>query len=989
MKKLLLLAVMWISVAAFAQGPPFVFQVQNAGTPIGSQAGSSRLNFASGCTATFTNGVFNINCTGTAGAGTPMGAIDGSKGYVSGDPCVTIAANLATAIATNPQSVDLYLGNFAILFANGIVPCNSNPFENKVFSGHIYLGPIQIVKSVPWITPGNNQRVGIYGDGTSDPGIAIASTASTLTDCDADAPGWNGSTACVVGGVTVPAFPSTGHCITFTYPHGSFGAGTYCPTLWLGGMGAAGVNFGGSFGSVIQDFTIQPGKGGGNFGVYSSGIQEQSYCLNVVVRDSNNSGFFFDKVQGNGSGPGHFKMTSCTARAGLDATQAAAQGYPNVANQIGMGYGIWFEGNGIQVYFTGGTCTTYPQGYPTAITPNGPITAIKMTYAGTCSNVTGLTCNIGTQHGGNGETCGVTTVGNTVTAITVGGVGTNYNLGDTQTGGAFEIEDATINGKNTQNMQEAIVMEGIFSPTVRSIHTGFDAGWGVHVGYGGGTVVGGVFENMDLENTSNGVLHFGVGIDNNQIVLGTGRGGSVASIQDDQNNFTSGTNIPCSIYEPGTISTCIAGGVTVLSNTDTTHVPLTVNGFTGQSSDLLDLAVIGTGNVATVTPAGLGTFAGGLSVNGGTMTVSAAGAVVDVTEVASTSVTAPLFQGSTLAAGGTYCAGACTASLGGGAGAGLFKGGDNSNVGATVTAVSGIFRAGMLTNATPNAAALEGIAQLGSGFLKGSAIASFGDTVSATTTAYTVTDVSHTAPLPIVGCANSTTNPIGVVGVGQAICKIDAAVAALGDIICWGTTTDGVAHDNGTTMCLKPGSLIGVVIADAGTLNGMTGATSGGTAMSTTLVLVQLMLGGGGPQTITLSSQYTNSTTGFTNVTGGANFAFAAAANATYSMSCHLYYQAAATGGLNIEFTGPASPTAVAYGLDDPSAATTFNSSVATAYSTSLGQVVGTATTNFDATVSFSLINGSTGGTVQMLAKSSAVAQLQIQTNSYCMVTQQ
>lgn len=518
-----------------------------------------------------------------------LGCIDGAFGYISGDPCATIATNLTAAVATNPQSIDLQFGRFAKIFTNGLIPCQSNPFENQVFSGHVFLGPTQIIKSVPWITPGNNQRVGIYGDGTSDPGIAIASTASTLTDCDVDAPGWNG-TACVVNGITVPAFPSTGHCITFTYPHGSFGAATYCPSLWLGGMGAAGVNFGGSFGSVIQDFTIQPGKGGGNFGVYSSGIQEQSYCLNVVVRDSNNSGFFFDKVQGNGSGPGHFKMTSCTARAGLDVTQAAAQGYPNVANQIGMGYGIWFEGNGIQVYFTGGTCTTYPQGYPTTIA-GGAVTAIKMTYAGSCSNVTGLTCHIGSQHGGTGETCAATTSVNTVTGITAGGVGTGYSLGDTQTGGAFEIEDATINGKNTQNMQEAIVMEGVFSPTVRSIHTGFDAGWGVHVGYGGGTVVGGVFENLDLENTSNGVLRFGVGIDNNQIVLGTGRGGSVASIQDDNNNFTSGTNVPCSLYEPGTLSTCTAGGVTIVSNTDTAHVPLTVNAIVSQAADLQDWGV--------------------------------------------------------------------------------------------------------------------------------------------------------------------------------------------------------------------------------------------------------------------------------------------------------------------------------------------------------------------------------------------------------------
>lgn len=139
------------------------------------------------------------------------------------------------------------------------------------------------------------------------------------------------------------------------------------------------------------------------------------------------------------------------------------------------------------------------------------------------------------------------------------------------------------------------------------------------------------------------------------------------------------------------------------------------------------------------------------------------------------------------------------------------------------------------------------------------------------------------------------------------------------------------------------------------------------------------------PQTVMLTSQYTNSTTGFTNVTGTNSLAFSAAANTNYLMTCTLYYQAASTGGLNIEFTGPASPTNITYSLLDPGSATTLvNASVATAYSTSLGAVVTTATTNFPATVTLSLQNGANAGTVQMLAKSSAAVQLQIQTGSFC-----
>jgi hypothetical protein len=142
--------------------------------------------------------------------------------------------------------------------------------------------------------------------------------------------------------------------------------------------------------------------------------------------------------------------------------------------------------------------------------------------------------------------------------------------------------------------------------------------------------------------------------------------------------------------------------------------------------------------------------------------------------------------------------------------------------------------------------------------------------------------------------------------------------------------------------------------------------------------------------TVQLTSQYTNSTTGFTNVTGGNNLAISVAANANYTGSCRLYYQAAATGGLNIEFTGPASPTNIIYSLLDIGSSTTIvNASVATAYSTSLGAVVTTATTNFPATVTFSLQNGANAGTLQLLAKSSASVQLQIQNGSFCTWTAQ
>lgn len=143
-----------------------------------------------------------------------------------------------------------------------------------------------------------------------------------------------------------------------------------------------------------------------------------------------------------------------------------------------------------------------------------------------------------------------------------------------------------------------------------------------------------------------------------------------------------------------------------------------------------------------------------------------------------------------------------------------------------------------------------------------------------------------------------------------------------------------------------------------------------------------------GAQTIALTTNYTNSTTTFSNVTGSNNLAFQVAPGTTYHIDCTLYYQAAATGGLNIEFTGPAAPAQVDYSLNAPIAAGTTNAAVATTYGTSLGAVVTTPTTNFPATVSFDLVNGTSGGAVQLLAKSSAAVQLEIVAGSSCKMIQ-
>lgn len=138
------------------------------------------------------------------------------------------------------------------------------------------------------------------------------------------------------------------------------------------------------------------------------------------------------------------------------------------------------------------------------------------------------------------------------------------------------------------------------------------------------------------------------------------------------------------------------------------------------------------------------------------------------------------------------------------------------------------------------------------------------------------------------------------------------------------------------------------------------------------------------PQTAVLSSAYTNATTSATNVTG---LSFALEVTTTYTLSCHLIYQAAATGGLNINFTGPGSPTKVTYGLNYFTTATAANSSATTGstFATVVGgTVIGTAATDFTADLNGAIINGANSGTLQLQAKSNAAVTLTIEAGSSC-----
>lgn len=135
-------------------------------------------------------------------------------------------------------------------------------------------------------------------------------------------------------------------------------------------------------------------------------------------------------------------------------------------------------------------------------------------------------------------------------------------------------------------------------------------------------------------------------------------------------------------------------------------------------------------------------------------------------------------------------------------------------------------------------------------------------------------------------------------------------------------------------------------------------------------------------------SDYTNATTTFSNVTG---LSFALEASTNYSGECYLVYSASAvTAGPKVQFTGPASPTAVLYSsqiqlTNSVTAPTYADSAAASAFSTSqTASTAVTATTLLAVRINFSILNGTNAGTLQLQAASQGTGTLTLKQGSYC-----
>ena len=134
-----------------------------------------------------------------------------------------------------------------------------------------------------------------------------------------------------------------------------------------------------------------------------------------------------------------------------------------------------------------------------------------------------------------------------------------------------------------------------------------------------------------------------------------------------------------------------------------------------------------------------------------------------------------------------------------------------------------------------------------------------------------------------------------------------------------------------------------------------------------------------------VTSAYTNATTTFSSVLP---LYFFANAGGNYRFVCRITWQGSATtSGPKYQFTGPASPTSVAVGMNSVVTATTTIAASATAFSTAVANTgTITATTNFTDVVDVGLVNGSTAGLVQLQAAANGSGTLTIQPGSYCIL---
>ena len=259
---------------------------------------------------------------------------------------------------------------------------------------------------------------------------------------------------------------------------------------------------------------------------------------------------------------------------------------------------------------------------------------------------------------------------------------------------------------------------------------------------------------------------------------------------------------------------------------------------------------------------------------------------------------------------------------------------------------------------------------------------SFPQTVAGTTTSGGIPYFSNTTTLTSSGILNTN---ILVKGGGAGGAPTNSSITDNGTTV---ATTEPVSVGSSPPTC-TPGTA-GALCQGTGT--GPTSASGVGDLWPNSLDNNYYYNVNAGTtqhlqQTASITSAYTNATTGATNITG---LSFAVAASTIYNLHCYGLAKAASTGGLELTVTGPSTPTNVSYSYHEEvtlsAGVPTYNDFVGTgtSYPSGVGVAYTTTTTDmpFDFWMQFS--NGSTSGTLQLQGKSAAAVTTTVEIGATC-----
>jgi hypothetical protein len=458
-----------------------------------------------------------------------------------GDMCKAInAAYQSTGLTTGT----FFTGTIDARGFTGVQPCMTDPFGGGQ-SHYTYLllnSNVQIVTGVGWFTPANAH---VIDGGTPGGPVSTGSDiGAKIIACGPAAPGWNGTSLCniTVGGALVAVSQiTTNPNLKFNVHHGPFAAANYTCILCIGG-GQSGWNTD-AFGAVLKGVRIELGGNSNIFGVYTKNAQETSewskvrcggygsnYLTMHPLGNSNSACAFVDRVEASApgqSGPDNFVIDDWSIGADL---------FADGVND----YGIVSEGEDVVIEFTGMTCTiSYPVAFVTGVTAGGVITSAQLQSVGSgCTGATpGATAWYPNTTGGfsSGQWSNTPQNGGATFSVilTMGSVSTfGLLLGGTGYPGSFlggprAIKNVTVVGStvgaSVYRLNGGIVIDGDATVNVDSVHcekmvntngTGDCVQAGTY-----GFKAGGVFSNINSNSNVQGAnLHFGKGIDNNQVV---------------------------------------------------------------------------------------------------------------------------------------------------------------------------------------------------------------------------------------------------------------------------------------------------------------------------------------------------------------------------------------------------------------------------------------------------------------------------------------